>query len=112
VVSVLEAARRQGKFWQALEALFASQDDWASNHTAKVDLTWKHLSGVGLNMERLAFDLTAPDLQQAVAQDLSDANKLGVSQTPEYFVNGRPLPSFGFPQLQQLVEDELAKTPM
>ena len=110
VVAVLEAARRQGKFWQALEALFAGQDDWASNHTAKVDLTWKYLNGIGLNMEQLAFDMTAPDLQQAVTQDLNDANALGVSQTPEYFVNGRPLPSFGFEQLRQLVAEELVKT--
>ena len=110
VVAVLEAARRQDKFWPTLEALFDSQADWASNHTAKVDLVWNHLNGVGLNMEQLAFDMTAPDLQQAIAQDLSDANTLGVSQTPEYFVNGRPLPSFGFDQLQQLVADELAKT--
>lgn len=110
VVAVLEAARRQGKFWPALEALFKGQDDWASNHTAKVELTWKYLNGIGLNMEQLAFDMTAPDLQQAVAQDLNDANTLGVSQTPEYFVNGRPLPSFGFDQLRQLVAEELTKT--
>jgi protein-disulfide isomerase len=109
VVAVLEAARRQGKFWPALEALFSGQDDWASNHTAKVELALKYLDGVGLNMEQLAFDMTAPDLQQALAQDMADANTLGVSQTPEYFVNGRPLPSFGFEQLQQLVAEELAK---
>lgn len=109
VVAVLEAARRQGKFWPALEALLDSQEDWASNHTAKVELTWKYLNGIGLNMEQLAFDLTAPALNQVIAQDLSDANTLGVSQTPEYFVNGRPLPSFGFEQLKQLVADELSK---
>jgi protein-disulfide isomerase len=111
VVAVLEAAHRQGKFWQALEALFDGQADWASNHSAKVELTWKYLNGIGLNLEQLAFDMTAPDLQQVVAQDLRDANTLGVAQTPEYFVNGRPLPSFGFQQLQQLVAEELAKTP-
>lgn len=110
VVAVLAAAHRQGKFWPALEALFRSQSDWASNHTAKADLTWKYLDGIGINMEQLAIDLTAPDLQQAIAQDLNDANTMGVSQTPEYFVNGRPLPSFGFEQLRQLVADELAKT--
>ncbi len=110
VVALLEAARRQGKFWPTLEALFESQDDWASNHTAKIELVWKHLDGVGLNLEQLAFDMTAPDLLQAIAQDLGDANTLGVSQTPEYFVNGRPLPSFGFEQLKQLVGDELART--
>lgn len=110
VVAVLAAAQRQGKFWPTLEALFAGQDDWASNHTAKVELVWKHLEGVGLNMEQLAFDMTAPDLQQAISQDLADANTLGVAQTPEYFVNGRPLPEFGFKQLQTLVAAELAST--
>jgi protein-disulfide isomerase len=110
VVAVLEAARRQGKFWPTLEALLDSQDDWASNHSAKVELVWKHLEGLGLNMEQLAFDMTAPELQQAIAQDLADANTLGVSQTPEYFVNGKPLPEFGFAQLQALVASELAST--
>ena len=71
VVAVLEAARRQGKFWPSLEALLASQQDWASNHTAKVDLAWKYLEPVGLDMEQLAIDLTAPDLKRAVAQDLA-----------------------------------------
>ena len=110
VVAVLEAARRQGKFWPALEAMFAGQDDWASNHTAKVDLVWKYLEPVSLNMEQLAFDVTAPEVQQAIAQDMRDANTLGVSQTPEYFVNGKPLPSFGLAQLKQLVADEVART--
>lgn len=109
VVAVLEAARRQGKFWPVLEALLQSQKDWVSNHTARPDLMWPHLDGTALNMEQLAIDLTAPDLKQAIAQDLADANTLGVSQTPEYFVNGRPLPSFGFEQLQQLVREELAR---
>ena len=98
-----------GLYWPVLEALLQSQKDWVSNHTARPDLMWPHLDGTALNMEQLAIDLTAPDLKQAIAQDLADANTLGVSQTPEYFVNGRPLPSFGFEQLQQLVREELAR---
>ncbi|MBP8182738.1 MAG: thioredoxin domain-containing protein, partial [Rhodoferax sp.] len=109
VVAILEAARRQGKFWPTLETLFANQSQWVSNHTVNADLTWPLLGGTGLNMEQLAIDLTAPDLQQVITQDMQDANTLGVSQTPEYFVNGRPLPSFGFEQLRQLVDEELAK---
>lgn len=110
VVAMLEAARKQGKFWESLEALFDTQDDWASNHTAKADLALKHLDHIGLNLEQLAFDMTGPDVLQAIAQDLKDANTLGVSQTPEYFVNGRPLPTFGFEQLQKLVREEVAKS--
>lgn len=108
VVTVLEAARRQGKFWPTLEALLSSQADWVSNHTANVDRVWPHLNQAGLNMEQLAIDMTSPNVQQVIAQDLTDANTLGVSQTPEYFVNGKPLPTFGFDQLKQLVNAELA----
>ena len=109
VVTVLEGARRQGKFWPTLEAMLSSQAGWVSNHTANVDRVWTHLNPVGLNMEQLAIDMTSPDIQQVVAQDLGDANTLRVTQTPEYFVNGRPLPTFGFEQLKALVEEELAR---
>jgi hypothetical protein len=32
-----------------------------------------------------------------------------VTATPEYFVNGRPLPSFGEQQLMTLIGEELQK---
>jgi protein-disulfide isomerase len=108
VVAVLEAARRQGKFWAALEALLANQADWVQHHTANVERVWKHLGGIGLNMEQMAFDLTAPEIASVIAQDLADARTLDVSKTPEFFVNGRPLPSFGFEQLKELVDRALA----
>jgi hypothetical protein len=40
-------------------------------------------------------------------RDLNDAMALKVTKTPEYFVNGRPLPSFGAQQLLDLVAEEL-----
>lgn len=108
VVAMLEAARRQGKFWPALEALLAHQRDWTINHRAEPERVWKHLEGIGLNMEQLAFDLTSADIAAVVARDLADAGALKVTKTPEYFVNGQPLPSFGFDQLKQLVDRALA----
>ncbi|PKO29765.1 MAG: disulfide bond formation protein DsbA [Betaproteobacteria bacterium HGW-Betaproteobacteria-7] len=110
VVAVLEAARRQDKFWPALEALLANQNGWTQNHVAYADRTWKHLDGLGLNMEQMAFDITAPEIAGVIEQDLADARSLKVSKTPEFFVNGKPLPSFGFAQLQALVEQALAET--
>ncbi|HXE39337.1 MAG TPA: thioredoxin domain-containing protein [Azonexus sp.] len=110
IVALLEAARMQGKFWPVLEALLASQTQWAPRHTAQVALAWPHLEGLGLNMEQMAFDLTSPDIAKVIEQDLADAKTLNVTMTPEFFVNGKPLPSFGFEQLQQLVDDALAAT--
>lgn len=109
VVAVLEAARKQGKFWQALEALLANQADWSPHHTPQVELVWKHLEGLGLNMEQLAFDMTSPEIERVIAQDIEDARTLNVTKTPEFFVNGKPLPSFGFRQLTELVEQALVE---
>lgn len=109
VVAVLEAARKQGKFWQALEALLANQADWSPHHTPQVELVWKHLEGLGLNMEQLAFDMISPEIEKVIAQDIEDARTLNVTKTPEFFVNGKPLPSFGFRQLTELVEQALVE---
>jgi protein-disulfide isomerase len=40
-------------------------------------------------------------------RDIDDARSLKVTATPEYFVNGRSLPSFGLQQLQDLVNEAL-----
>jgi len=40
-------------------------------------------------------------------RDIDDAKALKVTATPEYFVNGRPMPSFGLQQLQDLVNEAL-----
>lgn len=110
VVAVLEAARQQGKLWPALEALLNHQADWVQNHAASVDRAWAQLEGLGLNMEQIALDMGSPEVARVIAQDLADARTLNVSMTPEYFVNGKPLPSFGFEQLKALVDQALVDT--
>ena len=107
VVRALEAARKQGQFRQTLEALFASQNDWVRNHTAYVDSIWRALDPLGLDMARLQNDMNSPEISATIARDVADAKTMNVTATPEYFVNGKPLPSFGFDQLKNLVGEAL-----
>lgn len=109
VVAVLEAARKQGKFWPALEALLATQENWSPNHTPQVELVWAHLEGLGLDIEKMRIDMHAPEIANLIAQDLADGETLKVNKTPEFFVNGKPLPSFGPEQLMALVDEALNK---
>ncbi|MDP2825920.1 MAG: thioredoxin domain-containing protein [Sulfuritalea sp.] len=108
VVAALEAARKQGKFWPALEALLQAQADWAPHHRADVDRIWKHLEGVGLDLQKLRTDMMAPEIARIIEQDLIDAQTLKVTKTPDFFVNGKPLPRFGYEPLKTLVEEALA----
>ena len=108
-VKVLEAARRQGKFWETLEALYAAQETWVIHHRVEPDRMWDALAGVGLDMERVRQDMNAPGITALIAQDMADADALQVAKTPEFFVNGRPMPSFGYEQLQALVEEAIAE---
>ena len=108
VVKILAAAHMQGKFWQTLEAVFAAQSSWAPHHRPQPDLVWNYIGGVGLDMERLRQDLKSPVMDKIVQQDINDAVKLNVKATPEYFVNGKPLPKWGWEQLKSLVESELS----
>lgn len=108
VVKILEAARRQGKYWETLEALYATQHEWVEHHRVQADRVWDALAPVGLDLDRVRQDMNAPDIAALIAQDLEDAKVLGVTMTPEFFVNGRPLPSFGADQLKGLVEEAVA----
>jgi protein-disulfide isomerase len=110
VVALLEAARKQDKFWPALETLLATQRIWAVNHTANVVAAWQQLEGLGLDRDQIAVDMAGPEVAEIIGQDIADANALNVTMTPEFFVNGRPMPSFGYEQLKQLVDEALAQT--
>lgn len=109
VVKMLEAARLQGKFWEALEAAYATQGKWAINHQVHPDLFWQNISSVGLDPEQVSKDMQSPAVLQNIQQDTEDAQALGVDKTPGFFVNGNPLVEFGQMQLLQLVNDALQR---
>jgi protein-disulfide isomerase len=108
VVKILEAAKIQGKFWETLDAVFATQAQWAPHHQPNPQLVWNYIGGLGLDITRLRQDMNTSEIDKIIQQDLADAKALDVKMTPEFFVNGKPMPSFGYDQLKKLVEDALA----
>ncbi len=111
VVRMLEASRKQDRYWRVLEALLAAQNQWTHNHVVQPTLALQLISGadIGLDLARLAVDMRAPEVDERMAQDSRDAAALQVTKTPEYFVNGRQMASFGRQQLQELIRDELRR---
>ncbi len=108
-VQVLEASRKQGKYWETLEALLAKQSQWTRNHVVLPEMVDPAIADIGLDMDKLKADMTSIDVMRNMEQDRKDAVFLRISKTPTYFVNGRPLPSFGAQQLADLIREELEK---
>jgi protein-disulfide isomerase len=104
---LLAAAEKQGKFWETLEAVFAAQADWAPQHQPRPELVWNAIGNVGLDIAKVRHDMELPEIANMIQQDMADAKTLKVKATPEFFVNGKPLPTWGYDQLKTLVEDEV-----
>lgn len=109
VVRMLEAAHQQDKYWQALEMLFSNQRRWVINHVSQPMRARGILNGLAMDHQKLNSDMNQPGIMQAIQQDVEDGQALKVKATPEFFVNGRPMPSFGYEQLRQLVKEAVAE---
>ena len=110
VVRIIEAARRQGKYRETLETLLGAQSQWTINHVARPELALQAVQRVGLQMDKLQADMESPDIGRLIQQDMQDAVTLNVTKTPEFFVNGKPLPRFGFDELQALIQQALRES--
>ncbi|NIM00828.1 MAG: thioredoxin domain-containing protein [Acidobacteria bacterium] len=107
-VRILEAARKQGKYWETLQMMFDTQSEWASHHHPAPQKLGPYLPALGLDMERLRLDMAGMEITHILQQDMADAQVLGVRRTPTFFVNGKALPRFGLNELQALVASEVA----
>lgn len=112
MVALLEAARLQGQFWEMLEFMYITQEMWAVNHVADADRFLEILATANapLDLARLRADMNSPEIEQMIRQEVSDGQQLGATKTPSFFVNGKPLTSFGYEQLKTLVAEEIAAT--
>ena len=108
-VRIIEAARLQDKYWEALERALAVQPQWAAHDRPQPLVIWDVIGDIGLDMAKARADADGPAVDQVLRQDIADMRALRVNRTPGFFVNGTPLRDFGEAPLKALVEQELKK---
>ena len=101
-----QCAGDQGKFWEYHDSLFDRQapgTGWNFTELAKE---------IGLNQDAFATCLNTGHYREEVAKDLHDGLKLGVTSTPTFFINGRPLVGAQpFAQFQAVIDRLLKQSP-
>jgi protein-disulfide isomerase len=97
-----EAAHRQGKFWAMHDRIFANQRD------LRVETLEGHAKAIGLDMDRYRKDVVSADVQKTIEADLAQAQKLGITGTPSFFINGRNLSGAQpFPNFKRMIDQAL-----
>jgi len=97
-------AHEQGKFWPYHDRLFTSPGKLSA-----ADLK-QHAAELGL--DRAAFDacVDSRKYQKNVDTDMAAGAAAGVSGTPAFFINGRPLyGAMPVENFKQIIDEELAR---
>jgi protein-disulfide isomerase len=94
----------QGKYWEMHEKLFAS-----GNKLAVPELK-KHASEIGLDQAKFDGCLDSGEKAKVVEMHKQAGEAAGVSGTPAFFINGRPLSGAQpFEAFKTIIDQELAK---
>jgi protein-disulfide isomerase len=105
--NILEGARAQGKYWEALELLFAQQDQWANHHNPNPDLIPEILAPLKINMNKILSDAKNGKYDKQILEDQADGKMSGVTRTPTFYVNGHQLQELGYEALRAAVVENL-----
>jgi protein-disulfide isomerase len=97
-------AGEQGRFFEMMDAILNRQNDWASQRRPERLLR--------SYAQRLRLDLSGYDscmetrrAQPQVDADYAEGERLGVNETPTFFVNGRMWPNIlGYDQIKAIVD--------
>ena len=98
-------ANESGKFWPYHDLLFANPDAHAD-----ADLK-RYAKDVGLEEGAFTTCLDSGQGTKVVERDTADGDAAGVTGTPSFFINGRPLSgALPYDAFKQAIEEALAKT--
>ncbi|MGE4054124.1 MAG: thioredoxin domain-containing protein [Vicinamibacterales bacterium] len=97
-------AAAQGQFWPYHDHLFANTDQLSPAALKE------HATALGLDMDDFNACFDSREYRDEIEEDMAAAREIGVSGTPAFFINGRPLGGAQpFEAFQRIIEDELAR---
>ena len=96
-------ANAQGKFWPYHAKLFANQTALGE------DKLKAYATELGLDATQFEGCLAKGEFKAAIDKDVADGEKVGVSGTPAFFVNGRMLSGAQpFEKFKEVIDEEIA----
>lgn len=86
-----EAAREQDKFEEMHDKLFETQAEWSHSESSKEKTFEGYAQELGLDMKQYRASLKDPAAAKRIEQSTKDAQTLGVTGTPTFFLDGNKI---------------------
>lgn len=87
----VEAAARQGKYFEMGDLVFSHQDEWGGKSEADASLFDGYAQKLGLSMKQWNADRESASVDERVQRDFNEGLKAGVEGTPTFFLNGEKI---------------------
>ncbi len=109
----VEAAAKQGKFWEMHDKLFENQKIWGEGAISNPQIFANYAKEIGLDMEQYTKDLNDPSTLARIERDKDSGKKLGVSGTPSFFLEGERIPNpRSYEEFKTLLNAAIIKAPL
>ena len=106
----VEAAAQQGQFEAMYKKMYETQTQWGEQQVPMDDLFRGFAQQLGLDMTKWDAAYSSPETLARIKADVADGEKLGVSGTPTFFLNGEKLQPESAEQLSQALEKAIQGT--
>lgn len=104
----VEAASRQGKFWEMHDLLFERQKEWGEKQVVTPAVFEAYAQELGLNMAQFKLDVASASVKERVDRNLNQAMELKLQGTPTFFLQGKKIANPSSPEaFRTLIQAEL-----
>jgi protein-disulfide isomerase len=104
----VEAAGKQGKFWEMMRLVYKNQAKWSESPSAEADFV-KYAKKLRLNIETFKTDRESESVTSRINADIERSRFLELSATPTVVFNGRILSAMETGYLEKIIEKQLSK---
>ena len=98
-----EAAGLQGKFWEMSDLLFDNQQVWEKSGNPQQEYFLNYAKKLGLDVDKFKKDSDSAGVKNRVAEDLKEADQMGISSTPTFFLNGQKVDVNSFDEFKKVL---------
>lgn len=85
-----EAADKQDKYWEMHDLLYENQQSWIPSKEP-LEVFTGYADQLGLDTKQFQEDYKSREVNNRVQADLKEGNRLGVTGTPTFFIDGKKI---------------------